>query len=120
MKSTIHIPENHRIRKISETEYSIEPNLPKTWADYDGPNPLYTYSEALVALSKLLALRDVYNKHANPGFTDLSHSIVIVSGVPMVFPYTAFHAPLTFPTRCLADEFLTNFRDLIEIAKPLL
>lgn len=84
------------------------------------PNTLY--SEAILALCQLIQLRDCYNDGWIPDWTNNStkHTINIESGKPMSNTNMNMSYILAFKSETLRDEFLTNFKDLIEIAKPLL
>lgn len=79
-------------------------------------------AEASVALSKLIYLRDIYNDGWVANWMDSSTKFIILNkhnniGVDF-WNNTMFI--LNFKTYQVRDEFLTNFRDLIEIAKPLI
>ena len=121
--------------------------LPKTWEDLKNiygycisssseitPSPLrkannYTkntfptkeLAEAALALAQLLQLRDRYNKD-NKGFIfGKSNYCITVSNNSISKSHDSYtQRVLAFRTRELREEFLHNFKDLIEIAKPLL
>lgn len=121
--------------------------LPKSWKELEIVNGFYTnsnsnvveadcsaidssrniwptkeYAEASVALAQLLQLIRVYNAGWEPDWTDGSykHCIYIGEDKIQLDTWTSVHRMLSFKTRELARQFLTNFKDLIEIAKPLL
>lgn len=80
-------------------------------------------AEAMLALCQLIQLRDCYNDGWMPDWIDSNTSKWAI------YPYknilkinVAFisNRILTFKTKELCDEFFENFRDLIEVAKPLL
>jgi len=125
----------------------IVKSLPKRWEDLEIINgyyinnfceikeyhfkPLYTnkntlptkeLAEASLALSQLLQLREAYNDGWQPDWTCVDAKYSIINNRNRIDKNEEFcHSRvLTFKTRELKDEFLNNFRDLIEIAKPLL
>ena len=79
--------------------------------------------EAMRALCQLIQLRNFYNGDWEPDWKDKScwkYSICMESDAPEHYKTDVVSAVLTFQTEALRDQFLENFRDLIEIAKPLL
>ena len=122
-------------------------NLPKTWEELKNISGYYISSfcgithsslvncgnsaknifptkelaEAALALAQLLQLRDRYNGD-NEGFIFNKNNYCI-----SVYNYnidkswhTQIQRVLAFRTKELGEEFYNNFKDLIEIAKPLL
>lgn len=86
--------------------------------------PSKKYAMAMCAICQLIQLRDCYNDGWEPNWTDggeykyTIYSTVygkIVVGIHNVTP-----CMLSFKTEELRDTFFENFKDLIEIAKPLL
>lgn len=82
---------------------------------------------AIRALAQLLQLRQRYLEIAGykdwvPDYTDSSIKYIIVCEKDKIYNSTAacFQRTISFPTQRLRDLFLTNFKDLLEIAKPLL
>jgi hypothetical protein len=85
--------------------------------------PTVEEAEACLALAQLCQLRDRYNDGWKPDWInnkEYKYSIVINNGEPFVETYFNVQKVLSFKTQELRDKFLENFRDLIEIAKPLL
>ena len=85
--------------------------------------PTREEAEACKALAQLCQLRDRYNDGWKPDWNngkEYKYSIVINHGRPFVETYFNVQKVLSFKTEELRDKFLENFRDLIEIAKPLL
>ena len=83
--------------------------------------PTKELAEAALALAQLLQLRDRYNGD-NEGFIFNKNNYCI-----SVYNYnidkswhTQIQRVLAFRTKELGEEFYNNFKDLIEIAKPLL
>lgn len=80
-------------------------------------------AEAALALSQLCQWRDKYNEGWKPDWSDSNqhkHVIVVDGDRIMLGRNRSTSFPLAFKTPELLDEFLEDFRDLIEIAKPLL
>ena len=127
----------------------IGDRLPKTWDEYcikHGENGdkikaslntaytminKYTFSdykqtEAHIAIMKLHLLRDEYRNGWLPCFGDNSKKYGIkrnmIAGKTwlVIALHTYYSDSLSFPTYKLAEEFLTNFRELIEQAGDLI
>lgn len=83
--------------------------------------PTKELAEAALALAQLLQLRDRYNND-NKGFIFLKNNYCITFVNNSIQKSVYFHSQriLAFRTRELRDEFYDNFKELIEIAKPLL
>lgn len=84
--------------------------------------PNKKYAEAMVALCQLIQLRDCYNDGWIPDWTKVYDKHVIYTMKDQI--YRGVNAGtcriLAFKTEELSNEFLNNFKDLIEIAKPLI
>ena len=83
--------------------------------------PTKKLAEAALALAQLLQLRDRYNGD-NEGFIFLENNYCIYNNRNSIHfnIYANTNSLLAFRTRELRNEFYENFKDLIEIAKPLL
>jgi hypothetical protein len=88
-----------------------------------GTLPDRATAEAVLALCQLIQLRDCYNGDWVPDWKDKDEIKYIIQ-----FDEEEIHcdtwlrysvSPLYFKTEELRDEFLRNFRDLIEKLKPL-
>ena len=79
-------------------------------------------AEAFLALMQLRQLRKVYVKDWEPDWTKANqkYNILLQNDRLRIYPSTILHRVLSFPTYNLAEQFLTNFKGLLEIAKPLL
>jgi hypothetical protein len=79
-------------------------------------------AEAMLALCQLLVMRDKYNGDWKPDYTDTTkkYTISFQKNYISLDVVWEFHRILAFKTQELACLFLKNFKDLIEIAKPLL
>lgn len=79
-------------------------------------------AEAILALLQLIQLRDCYNDGWKPDWQDIwvtKYCIVSDEQTLKRNTCTISHV-LAFKTAELREQFLENFRDLIEIAKPLI
>lgn len=84
--------------------------------------PTKEEAEACLALAQLCQLRDIYNDGWKPCWnTDtMKHCIYVSKGEIRSGHQFENSRILTFEKREIRDKFLENFKDLIEIAKPLL
>ena len=84
--------------------------------------PNIRYAEAMLALCQLIQLRDCYNDGWIPDWSDDQFKYTIYNKSNRIQKYLAVNLQrvLAFKSVKLCDEFFENFRDLIEIAKPLL
>lgn len=85
--------------------------------------PTIEEAEACLALAQLCQLRDRYNDGWKPNWAMYKTEkwcIEVVNYKITKNTYYTIHRVLAFKTKELRDKFLENFRDLIEIAKPLL
>lgn len=84
--------------------------------------PNKQYAEAMLALCQLIQLRDCYNDGWVPDWTSTAfiYCIYVYENNIITGVCNTSSRVLTFKTHELSNEFLTNFGDLIEIAKPLL
>ena len=78
-------------------------------------------AEAFIALMQLRQLRKCYVGDWEPDLGKKGYYGIVYTynGIKIENYYWNYRS-LSFPTEELANQFLTNFRDLIEIAKPLL
>ena len=123
--------EKNRYIKIGESFISQSSGI-KTYEDYDivRDNVLFKNvlpdretAEAMLALCQLIQLRDCYNGSWKPDWNNIKEEryvIYIEHNIIMIAIHKTVNQILSFKTEELRNEFLVNFRDLIEIAKPLL
>lgn len=122
--------QNHKI-KPGESFISQSSGI-KTYEDYDivRDNVLFKNvlpdketAESMLALCQLIQLRNCYNGVWKPDWNTSSEKKYIIyidrNDITVGTNVTA-NQILSFKTSMLRDEFLCNFRNLIEIAKPLL
>ena len=80
-------------------------------------------AEAFIALMQLRQLRKCYVGDWEPDWSDCrssKFSITCIEGVLSIFDTVTVHRSMSFPNSKLAKQFFNNFKDLLEIAKPLL
>lgn len=80
-------------------------------------------AQAFRALMQLRQLRKAYVKDWEPDWTDHNcrkYNIAVDGKHITIFDAVCCQRALSFPTSQLAKQFLNNFKDLLEIAKPLL
>lgn len=84
--------------------------------------PTKEYAEAALALAQLLQLRQVYNNGWEPDWTNNESKFCIYPSKNKIqrFINTDSARIMSFETMEIRDLFLENFRELLEIAKPLL
>lgn len=84
--------------------------------------PSEEYAKAMLALCKLIQLRDCYNDVWKPDWNtnELKYIIRYFHNEIDTDAFRYCNCVLSFKTEKLRDTFLDNFRDLIEKAKPLL
>jgi hypothetical protein len=84
--------------------------------------PTLEEAEASIALAQLCQLRDRYNGGWKPDWNAEAKKYVIYRSIEGISGASYFTLPhvLAFKTPELRDEFMKNFADLIEKAKPLL
>ena len=127
----IKVPDGMEIDKVIFKK--IEKELPNTWEEY-----LDNYCDNLTheiheedwtqmpdkykALRKLELLRDCYNDGWRADWTTdkVKYYIRFISSKALARSCSKRNFFLNFKTAELRDKFLENFKDIIEIAKPLL
>lgn len=79
-------------------------------------------AEAFLALMQLIQLRDCYRQGWKPDWSDESwkYCIILYKDKLCENVYTTEGRVLSFQSKEIRDEFLKNFRELIEIAKELI
>lgn len=149
-QTTITAPKGHYIDlENSKIVYKpIERVIPKTWEElgkidgyfidtisqiclcmdvstnhssYKNTFPSRELAEASLALAQLIQLRDRYNGD-NKGFINNAYNycIYVYDSNIIKTVYNNTQELLSFRTEELRDKFYDNFKDLMEIAKPLL
>jgi hypothetical protein len=126
----------------------IEFKLPQSWEDIDRISGYYTtgasnimsidsklrnsedkciwptkeLAQASLALSQLCQLRDAWREGWIPDWTSAHSKYVIhvMENRLIKESYYVYNSILSFQTEKLRDDFFETFKDLLEIAKPLL
>ena len=131
-------------------EYEKQKELPKTWEEFCERNKMgdkrfclyhgdiigtgvtqnivrdtilvesIEEAQAFRALMQLRQLRKAYVKDWEPDLTKACFGIVSSKDGINITSLCTVYRNLSFPTYELVEQFLTNFKDLLEIAKPLL
>ena len=100
----------------------IKPKLPKTWEEFCKQNKVkIKATEQHLALMQLHQLRDCYRQGWVPTLNKTSFGIIRRVGGDLGtdrFMYSSRF--LSFQSEEIAEEFLNNFRDLIEQAGDLI
>ena len=85
--------------------------------------PSEELAKATIALLKLLFLRDYYNEGWRPDWreeNEIKCTIEVADNELIVTNSYTLSRPICFETEELADKFLEEQKELLEIAKPLL
>jgi len=84
--------------------------------------PSKEYAEAMLALCKLIQLRDCYNNDWKPDWNDekIKYCIDVFSNNFIQISCIKIQHTLAFKCADTRNMFLTNFKGLLEVAKPLL
>ena len=102
----------------------IKPQLPKTWEEFCEHNKVnINVPRGHLALMQLHQLRDCYRQGWTPDWENNSskYSIITTKNVEFKIIEAVYrNAFLSFPTYEIAEEFLNNFKDLIEQAGDLI
>ena len=101
----------------------IKPQLPKTWEEFCKQNKVkIKATEQHLALMQLHQLRDCYRQGWIPNYAENSKKWSITKFKNKLYACSACHYSsfLSFQTEEIAEQFLTNFRDLIEQAGDLI
>ena len=115
---------------------SIESVIANDGISYMAKNylPSKKLAEAFLAMMQLMSLRhnwihkwSIYNRMDNdwePDWKDCkqwkANILYGVSGIDLAYFGDLISAPLSFPTREMAKDFMYYFKDLLDIAKPLI
>jgi hypothetical protein len=142
-ETKIEIPEGYEIdlEKSNIADGSIvfkeiKTVLPKTWGEYfwskEYGNPKINYryffrtqeeSMMLQSMLQLFHLRDVYRQGWEPDWGNESQKkwcIRLYQGALDIEGYSSTSYFLSFQSKEIAKQFLENFREIIEKAKPLM
>ena len=105
-EDSVTIPEEKRARNV-DTDKSTLPDRET--------------AEAFLALMQLIQLRDCYRQSWKPDWGDYTTKhCIIFGGVVYIGWAIGEQRVLSFQSEVIRDEFLKNFKDLIEQAKELI
>ena len=128
----IQIPEGHQIDLENSSLQSgiikfkpIKKQLPKTWKEIrynQYISPTEEIVKASIAVDKLSVLRNIYRNGWIPDWEkeSLKYCILKFKNTLIKVNYFYIEHFLTFQSAEIRDEFLENFKDLIEEASPIL
>lgn len=106
---------NNAIRRIVDSQFGSEPVL----SEFEDMEDV----ETLEAFSKLLRLRKDWVGEWKPDWTNEDQTkFTIISAKNKIDDSISdfINSSMSFPTKEMRDEFIETFKDLLEIAKPLL
>ena len=103
---------------ITETNWATMAN-PLMWRSMFPSKELCNASRAM---AQLMSLRQSWIENWEPDWSDdcLKHCIIYFCNKIDIDTHCSIGCPLSFPTREMAEDFITCFKDLLEIAKPLI
>ena len=126
----VSVPKGMELDRNSIKFKKIEKQLPNTWEEFESQwsglgKPLYGFVSSPIEyrnFRKLELLRDCYNDGWKADWSkDYGKYVIFRHKKGLETTETPFCvAFLNFKTAELRDKFLKNFKDIIEIAKPLL
>lgn len=111
-----------RIEYIGSDSDIATLQLPSTNDNYKNSIPI-SLDEPMLALCQLLICREVYRQGWKPDWNDNSQHKYCIENLGNSIRsilYHSTHRILSFQSGEVRDEFLENFRDLIEEAKELI
>ena len=124
---------NEHITHITVNLKKSKKELPKSWEEYlrieNKCRPTIgnliirpKYQEAFKALGKLIELRDHYNDGWEPDWKneDIKYHIFYRNDKIVTGESRHENEVLSFKSKEIRNEFFSNFRELIQTAKPLL
>lgn len=116
-------PANKITNGISSTGGAIKNcDLNKSHCYMGAYLPSKELAESFLAMMQLMSLRQAWIGDWKPDWyvNEYKYCIIILDNKYTVDGFIHFHQSLSFPTRELAENFMNTFKDLLEIAKPLI
>lgn len=110
------------VNSVGYVEVGVKPGKRNSKTDRN-LLPSLKYAKAMLALCQLIQLRDCYNDSWQPDWNDrdtLKYCLGVSQNRIIKEVLQVTSEVMVFKTEELRDKFLENFKDLIEIAKPLL
>ena len=107
--------ENNIGKSSTFTSYGLE-------SIYRNTLPSKVLAEAFLAMMQLMSLRQAWIGDWKPDWNDnkKKNCIIIFDNKFNIEPFSRYHQVLSFPTEEMAKEFMNCFRDLLNVAKPLI
>ena len=102
---------------------SFTPNGYGLVSAYKNYIPSKELAEAFLAMMQLMSLRQAWIGDWEPDWTNsekYKYCIVVSDNILYTEPFYYRSRPLSFPTQEMAVDFMNCFKDLLEIAKPLI
>lgn len=101
---------------------SFAPNGYGLVSAYKNYIPSKELAEAFLAMMQLMSLRQAWIGNWKPDWEDATSKWSIICEKCKLGIYHLYSTsnPLTFPTKEMAEDFMNTFKDLLEVAKPLI
>ena len=97
---------------------SFTPNGYGLVSAYKNYIPSKELTEAFLAMMQLMSLRQAWIEGWDSNL--FGYAIMLDAKRDIMVSHDIYHRALTFPDRNMAEDFMNCFRDLLEIAKPLI
>jgi len=82
--------------------------------------PTKELAEAFLAMMQLMSLRQAWIDDWEPDWSKGTYCVIATNSSIFAAAMVNFTHPLSFPTQEMATDFMDTFKDLLEIAKPLI
>lgn len=91
-------------------------------SEYKNYVPLEELAEAFLAMMQLMSLRQAWIGDWEPYWDGekFYNCIVLLNNKYIVEDFSKYRQTLSFPTEEMATDFINTFKNLLEIAKPLI
>ena len=92
-------------------------------SEYKNYVPSKEFAEAFLAMMQLMSLRQTWIGDWEPDWNNVTQDKFLIISEKNHFSITILSSishPLSFPTKEMAEDFMNTFKNLLEIAKPLL
>lgn len=107
---------------VTEVKYPSNESLKLDPENSKHVLPSKELAEVFLAMMKLCSLRESWIGNWKPDWNASSKKYCIINDMNniMIGLYYFTSTPLSFPTKEMAEDFMNTFKDLLEIAKPLI
>ena len=89
-------------------------------SEYKNYVPLEELAESFLAMMQLMSLRQEWIGDWEPDWSKGNYCVAATNSGIFAGVLVNFTHPLSFPTQEMATDFMNTFKDLLEIAKPLI